>query len=114
MLQVWALGMLLGAACGTDTEAVTIAANERDEVAAVSELGISRHETLIRVLWVSAQRQHVGDTLPLHPVKDLARPARRVRAREMRHRLDVILALDPCHQLQRLVAGAQAVRDRRS
>src|SRR5437773_11150664 len=61
---------------------------------------------------MSAQREHVGDTFSLHPVQYLARPVGGVGAREMSHRLDVVVPLDSRHQLERLLSRANAIRDR--
>ena len=61
------------------------------------------------MLRVAAEREHVRDSLSLHPVEDLARPVCRVRAREVGHGLDVVVALDSSHKLESLLSGPQPV-----
>ena len=73
------------------------------------QLRIHRREGLSGHGWVAAQREHVGDAFTLHPVEDLTRAVGAVRACEMRHRLDVVVPLDACHKLERLVSGAHAI-----
>src|ERR1700682_6709602 len=104
MLEVGTLGVLLSAARGTDAEPVTVAAHEADQVASMSELWVCRHEWLPGVRRVAAQREDVGDPLSLHPVENPAGAVGRVGAREMGHRLDVVVTLDSSHQLERLLA----------
>src|SRR6266581_33553 len=112
MCLVGALRMLLGAARGPDAEAISRPPQERDEVAAVLEVRIGRHERLAGTRRVATQREDVRDPLALHPVEDRARFVGGVRTREVRHRLDVVLALDACDELERLLPGRLAIRDR--
>src|SRR5260370_32988365 len=78
----------------------------------MSKEGVGGGERLARVLRVASQRKDVGDPFPLHPVENLASPIGGVRAREMGHRRNVIVALDPRHKLERLLSGTQPVGDR--
>ncbi len=112
MAPVRALRMLLRAARGADAEAISRPAQERHQVAAVLELRIGGHERLARAGRVATQREDVRDPLALHPVEDRARFIGGVRAREVRHRLDVVLALDARDELERLVPCRLAICDR--
>src|SRR5437588_9582692 len=103
MLQVWALWLLIRAARAAEAKAIPAAPHERDQVAGVRQLRVGRDERLACDSGISAQRENVGHPFTLHPVEDLARPVRRVGAREVRHRLDVVLALDARDELERLL-----------
>ena len=112
MLERWAFGVLFRTARGADAQSIAAPLDERDEVVSVCQLLLGGRETLIDGGVVAAQREHVGDALALHPVEDLTGAIRIVRAREVSHRLDVVVPLDPRHQVERLLARAYAVRHR--
>ena len=112
MVLVGALRMLLGAARGADAESIAGPAQKRDEVAAVLEVRVGSHERLAGAGRVATQREDVRNTLTLHPVEDRARFVSGVRARQVRHGLDVVLALDARDELERLVPCRLAIRDR--
>ena len=104
--------MLFRAARGADAKAVAVAPHELHQVAAVGQRGIDRLERFARPWRVAPKRQHVGDALAFHPVEDPARFVAVVGAGQVGHRLDVVVPLDPRHQLQGLLAGAQAIGHR--
>src|SRR5712691_4715176 len=78
----------------------------------MGELRIDRLKRVAGNGRVAAQRQHVRDSFALHPVEDLPRAVRGVRAGEVGHRLDVVVTFDPRHEFERLLAGAHAISHR--